>query len=81
MNNSERLVVITGGTKGIGRSLVERFAKEGFSVATCARNESDLISLRDAIKNQYEVSIHAASADLSNREEVSDFITFILMIG
>ena len=42
MNNSERLVVVTGGTKGIGKAIIQRFAEDGFPIATCARNEHDL---------------------------------------
>lgn len=35
-------VVITGGTKGIGRAIAARFADEGASVAVCARTENGL---------------------------------------
>jgi 3-oxoacyl-[acyl-carrier protein] reductase len=34
--------VVTGGTKGIGRAIVETLAEEGVSVALCARTESDV---------------------------------------
>ena len=35
-------VVITGGSKGIGRAIAEMFAKEGASVALCARNAEEV---------------------------------------
>lgn len=79
MNNSERLVVITGGTKGIGRALVECFAREGWAVATCARNEADLNQLKSTAASGQ--SIFTKVADLSKRKDLDDFITFIEETG
>ncbi|MEM7298052.1 MAG: SDR family oxidoreductase [Bacteroidota bacterium] len=81
INNSERLVVVTGGTKGIGKSIVHRFAAEGFRVATCARNESDLTVLKEEISKTHDQLIHTYAVDLSKREGQKDFIDFIGMIG
>ncbi|MBI2192147.1 MAG: SDR family oxidoreductase [Planctomycetes bacterium] len=37
-----KAVAVTGGSRGIGRRIVQRFAEEGASVAFCARNKDDL---------------------------------------
>jgi 3-oxoacyl-[acyl-carrier protein] reductase len=34
--------LVTGGTKGIGRAIVDTLAEEGASIALCARTESDV---------------------------------------
>ncbi|SNS78380.1 Short-chain dehydrogenase [Ekhidna lutea] len=81
MHNSERLVVITGGTKGIGKALVDRFASEGWPVATCSRNESDLDALRGEISEKHKTLIHTFKADLSKKEGVKDFVEFVQMIA
>ena len=81
MNISDRLVVVTGGTKGIGKAIVNRFAADGFPIATCARNEHDLTTLREEINEEHDQLIHTYAADLSQREGVKDFIDFVRMIG
>jgi NAD(P)-dependent dehydrogenase (short-subunit alcohol dehydrogenase family) len=40
-----RIVVVTGGTSGIGRAFVVRLAAEGAKVIACARNEMALREL------------------------------------
>lgn len=69
-----KLVIVTGGTKGIGKALVEKFASEGFDVITCARNANDLEYLKNTILEKYpKIHIYTCVADLSKasgREEV-----------
>ncbi|MCH7403113.1 SDR family oxidoreductase [Belliella kenyensis] len=67
-------ILVTGGTKGIGRAIVERFAKEGFDVSTCARSEEDLKDLETFFSSNYpNQQLLAFRADLSKREDVLKF--------
>jgi short-subunit dehydrogenase len=72
-----KLLVITGGTKGIGRSIIELFAQNGFDIATCARNEKDLEQLKKEIEASFQVTIFTQKADLSNKPEVEKFSAFV----
>ncbi|MEM6814226.1 MAG: SDR family oxidoreductase [Bacteroidota bacterium] len=81
MDISERLTVITGGTKGIGKSLVKKFASAGFSIITCSRNAHDLALLMEEIKAEFDLVLHTHVADLSKRAQVVDYVDFIKSIG
>ena len=75
-------ILVSGGTKGIGRAIVERFAKEGFDIFTCSRNEGDLVALRAFLASKYpSCSVHTFVADLSKKEEVMAFATGVKAIG
>ena len=41
--------VVTGGTKGIGRAIVETLAREGVDVAFCARNGAEVEQAKQAV--------------------------------
>ena len=71
-------IVITGGTKGIGRAIAEKFAIEGNHILVCARNSDDLIEMESIFKNQFpRVYLHIYTCDLSIKEEVKKFSKFI----
>jgi NADP-dependent 3-hydroxy acid dehydrogenase YdfG len=60
-------IVVTGGTKGIGRSIVLYFARKGYDLATCGRDLSLLESLRQEVN-----SIAPGQEILAERCDVSD---------
>jgi len=76
------LVVITGGTKGIGKALIGRFLAGNFDVITCARNENDLSSLTNEMSTKFPgAEIYFQKADLSLRNELDAFIDFVKSRG
>ena len=54
MNTSvkDKVVIITGGTSGIGRACAEAFGKEGAKVVITGRNPEKLKEAQDFLENQ-----------------------------
>lgn len=73
-----KLIVITGGTKGIGRAVADKFASEGFDVALCARNKEDLAKAEEQIKKMRNgINVFTRSIDMSDKSQVNSFTDFI----
>lgn len=74
----KKLLIISGGTKGIGKAIVESFARKGFDIITCSRNQADIDRLIDEVKASGGGNeIKGFMADLRNRADVDGFVRFI----
>lgn len=72
------LIIVTGGTKGIGRAILERFAKGGFDGLVCARTDEDLRQLARDFAGQFpENNLQTFPADLADRAGVDALVSFI----
>ena len=73
-----KTIVITGGSRGIGRCLVENFAKDGYNVVlNYNKSEEQAKEIKDNLKRDgYNIEIF--KADVSKKEEVKKIIEFTL---
>ncbi|MEQ9302110.1 MAG: SDR family oxidoreductase [Cyclobacteriaceae bacterium] len=77
-----KLIVVSGGTKGIGRAIIARFMAHGFDAVTCSRNDADLSQLKSELESSYPQStLHVFKADLSVKSEVLAFADFVKQLS
>jgi short-subunit dehydrogenase len=73
-----KLIVVTGGSKGIGRAILEKFAAKGFDIVTCSRNEVELGDLEKNFNTRYPDSMTFTSkADMAEKPQVKAFTDFV----
>jgi len=70
-----KVVVITGGSEGIGKALVELLLKKGARVATCGRNYEKLYELQTAHAGR---PLHIITADVSKEADCQKFINSVI---
>ncbi|MDH5382064.1 MAG: SDR family oxidoreductase [Cyclobacteriaceae bacterium] len=80
MRKDKRLIVISGGSKGIGKAIIESFAANGFDIATFSRNEKEINNLKKEVEKEYNVSVFVKAIDITNREEVNKFAADVLKL-
>jgi short-subunit dehydrogenase len=69
---TDKIVVITGGSDGIGKALTEMLLKKGAKVATCGRNQQKLDKL---VNENAGMPLFAMIADVSKEEDCKEFIS------
>jgi NAD(P)-dependent dehydrogenase (short-subunit alcohol dehydrogenase family) len=65
-------VLITGGSKGIGRAIAETLAAEGCHLRLVARDAAALDEVANAVRAQFPVEVETRAADLSTDATVRD---------
>jgi len=70
-----KIVVITGGSEGIGKALVDTFLLQGAKVATCGRNYDKLYQLQSS-HSTMPLLIH--TADVSKEDDCRNFIDTVI---
>ena len=68
----KKTALITGASSGIGKSIAERFAKEGYRLVICGRNETALSHLEEELSKQTEV--HTLNFDVRDKTAVFEQI-------
>ncbi|TNE57906.1 MAG: SDR family oxidoreductase [Bacteroidetes bacterium] len=74
MSDRVPTIVITGGTKGLGRATAELFAEQGFDVFVCSRTAADLEAMQLAWAEKFpQRKLFTEVVDLAEKEAVLRF--------
>lgn len=75
-------IIITGASKGFGKSIAEKFAAKGWNIYICSKTESALYKTAEELRRQFpEVKVEAKAFDLAIKEEAQQFGNWILSLN
>ena len=68
-----QVVLITGGSRGLGLAMAEEFARHGARLVVCARDEREL-ERAEAILSETGAEVMALRCDLTDRNQVLNMV-------
>lgn len=77
MKLKNKIALITGGSKGIGKGIAKAYLNEGANVIICARNENELKETCEDLKTYGQIDyIKADITNIDNCNNVYDYIYY-----
>lgn len=74
----DKVAIITGATRGIGRAIALRFAQEGCNIAFCGRSRNEnMIAVEEAL-NAMGVKARGYAANVANLESAQQLVADVL---
>ncbi len=74
----DKVVFITGSTKGIGLSIAEKVASEGATIVINSRNQADVDKTVETLMKKYSVAVKGIAGDMSKEDDVKKAYTAII---
>ncbi|MCR8844584.1 3-ketoacyl-ACP reductase [Paenibacillus sp. SC116] len=78
MEFKNKVALITGAGKGIGKAIAHALAKEGTNLGLIARTSADLEKLQAELQEQYGIRVNIATADVANQESVDQAVAALV---
>lgn len=73
----DKVALVTGGSKGIGKGVAKALARAGAKVFICARNLDDMEEAVSGISSEKFCNIKAIQADITHQEDVDGLVDTI----
>lgn len=77
-SNPMKTMVITGGTRGIGKSIVQQFLKNGYKVFTCGSKNESAEKLKQDCNKWGNDFLQVEVVDMASKEQIKNWANRIL---
>ena len=69
-----RVAIVTGSSRGIGKAIAYGLAEEGANITICARNEDKLREVAEEIESSTGTKVLPVQVDLNNKENIESLV-------
>lgn len=74
-----KVALVTGSSRGIGKAIVSNFAKEGYNVViNYITEKNEALKLKEELEKKYKVKAFCYKADVSNENAVKNMVRDII---
>ena len=70
----DKVALVTGGSRGIGKAIALGLAREGCRIAICARNNEELDATANEIRDEAGVEVFTQVVDITADGEAESFV-------
>ena len=74
-----KIVIVTGGSKGIGFGIAKAFASQGCSLRLVARDGASLDEAKKTLEAEYGVEVRTMAVNLSEDKNIDSLAPFMRM--
>ncbi|WP_457030406.1 3-oxoacyl-[acyl-carrier-protein] reductase [Kitasatospora sp. P5_F3] len=72
--SDNRMAIVTGGSRGIGRAVAVKLAEDGFDIAFCYRSGTDAAAETEKLVLEHGVRVYHAPCDVTDEAAVKSFV-------
>ena len=74
---TNKSVLLTGGSKGLGKAMAEGLASAGANLALVSRNQEEVITVASHLATTFGIKAEGYEYDISNEQKVEDLIKHV----
>jgi hypothetical protein len=74
----DRIAIVTGGSRGIGRGIAEALLQEGWRVRFCSKNPRSVEEAQKELAGRFGDRVAGQAVDVQSQEEVDRFVAEVL---